>query len=115
MKTKGYDYPDNCVISRASGDTDDNGDEILTSLYTGECEIQYGGSGGNSLRTSNYQSKTTLFIPKNDILFKINDKVVVTSMNARITEFTIEQFESIEDIKYPTLNDTCIWLKGGVE
>ena len=113
--TKGYEYPDSCVISRASGATDDLGDEILTSLYTGECEIQYGGSGGNSLRTSNYQSKTTLFIPVNNILFMTNDKVVVTSMNARITEFTIEQFESIADSKHPTLNDTCIWLKGGAE
>lgn len=114
MIVNGYNYPDLCVISRFTGDTDDNGDEILTELYNGNCEIQYGVSGGNSLHTDNYQSKTTLFIPVNDILFAVNDKVVVTSLNGRITEATIEQFESISDVELE-MNDTCIWLKGGTD
>jgi hypothetical protein len=115
MTVNGYDYPDMCIISRANGTTDVNGDEILTELYNGCCEIQYGGSGGgSSLHASNYQSDTTLFIPSNGVLFSINDKVVVISMNGRTSEYTIKQFESISDLA-PELNDTCIWLKGGTD
>ena len=114
MEVNGYDYPDTCVISRFSGDTDDQGEAIMEVLYTDYCEIQFGGSGGNTLHTDNYQSRTTLFIPVNNILFQVNDKVVVTSLNDRVTEFTIEQFESITDAE-PELNDTCIWLKGGTD
>jgi hypothetical protein len=114
MKSKGYDYPDACIISRTSGVTDIGGNEVFAELYNGCGEIQYGGSGGNSLHASNYQSETILFIPVNDILFKVNDKVLVVSKNGRSSKFTIEQFESIEDDN-TELNDTCIWLKGGTD
>lgn len=114
MTVSGYDYPDSCIISRTSGTTDINGDEVFSELYNGPCEIQYGGSGGTSLHASNYQSETILFIPINSVLFKINDKVVVIGINGRDSEFTIKQFESLKDIS-PELNDTCIWLKGGTD
>lgn len=110
MKINDYDYPDMCVISRSVGDTDVNGDEMLTELYAGVCEIQYGGSGNTSMQVSNYQSSPTLFIPTCSVDFEINDKVVVTSLNGRVSKYTIGQFESLSDFE-----DTCIWLKSGVE
>jgi len=106
----GYEYPDVCVISRASGETDDSGVEILTPLYDGVCEIQYGGNGNTALLGENYQSQPTLFIPVSNVKFQINDIVVVTSLNDRVSEYSIEQFESLGDF-----DDTCIWLKSGVE
>ena len=114
MKVNGYEYPDMCIISRTSGLTDVNGNEVFVELYNGCGEIQYGGSGGNSLHASNYQSETIMFVPVDGILFKINDKVVVVSKNGRNSDFTIKQFESIEDDN-AELNDTCIWLKGGID
>lgn len=110
MKVNEYEYPDTCVISRSAGDTDENGDEILTPIHSGVCEIQYGGNGNTSMYVSNYQSSPILFVPVSNVSFEINDKVVVTSLNNRKTEYTIGQFESLSDF-----NDTCIWLKGGVE
>lgn len=110
MKVNNYDYPDMCAISRSTGNTDNLGNELFTLLYNDCCEIQYGGSGNTSLHVSNYQSSPMLFIPVSNIDFEINDKVVVTSLNGRISEYTIGQFESLDDF-----NDTCIWLKGGVE
>jgi len=110
MKVNNYDYPDMCVISRSSGTTDDLGNEIFTVLYNDCCEIQYGGSGNTSMHVSNYQSSPTLFIPVSNIAFEINDSVVVTGLNGRVTKYTIGQFESLSDF-----NDTCIWLKSGVE
>ena len=110
MKVNNYDYPDMCVISRSSGTTDDLGNELLTVLYNDCCEIQYGGSGNTSMYVSNYQSSPTLFIPVSNIVFEINDSVVVTGLNGRVTKYTIGQFESLSDF-----NDTCIWLKSGVE
>jgi len=109
MKVNGYDYPDTCTISRSSGTTDNLGNEIFAPIHSGFCEIQYGGSGNTSMHVSNYQSSPTLFIPVSNIDFEINDKVVVTSLNGRVSEYTIGQFESLGDF-----NDTCIWLKGGV-
>lgn len=105
-----YDYPDMCVISRASGTTDGLGNEILDPLYNGACEIQYGGSGSTALQGESYQSKPLIFIPVCNIEFEINDVVVVTSLNSRVSEYTIGQFESLADF-----GDTCIWLKGGIE
>lgn len=110
MKVNGYEYPDLCVISRASGTTDSLGVETLTELYNGACEIQYGGSGDTGLRGNSYQSQPTLFIPVSNIGFKINDEIVVTSLNDRISKYSIEQFECSQEF-----DDTCIWLKGGVE
>ena len=110
MTINDYEYPDMCVISRASGTTNELGDEALTELYNGACEIQYGGSGSTALQGEVYQSKPLIFIPVCSIEFQINDVVVVTSLNSRISEYTIGQFESLADF-----GDTCIWLKGGVE
>lgn len=110
MIINGYDYPDTCTISRASGEVTDKGVEVLSVLYKGYCEIQYGGSGSTALQGENFQSKPLIFIPVSNIEFSINDKVEVTSTNGRASEYTVGQFESLVDF-----DDTCIWLKGGVE
>ena len=111
MIVNNYDYPDTCIISRSVGDVDPiTGNEIATEIYSGVCEIQYGSSGNTALQTDNYQSKPSIFIPISNIEFKINDIVTVTSLNNRISNYTIGQFESLAEF-----DDTCIWLKGGVE
>lgn len=115
MEIGGFDYPHTCVIKRFSGSTDDEGNIIYDELYSGACDLQYGSSGDTSLKTSNFQSEPTLFVPDNSILFAINDTVEVTVMNGRTQNFTIEQFRSIGDSSIKEMNDTCIWLKDGSE
>jgi len=110
MIVNDYNYPDNCIISRSTGKADVEGKEISTTLYDGVCEIQYGGSGNTTFQVVDFQSKPSLFIPVSNVEFKINDIVVVTSLNNRISAFTIDQFECASDF-----NDTEIWLKGGVD
>jgi len=51
----------------------------------------------------------------NDRLFRVNDTVIVTTLNGRTLEYTINNYESIKDDVYEELNDTCIWLKDGKE
>lgn len=116
MVVNGYNYPDTCSISRSDGKTDALGKENHTIVYDGVCEIQYGGSGDTSYRGGNLQASPIIIIPVNNVLFKSNDKVLVISgINGRTQSFTIEQWEPIADDNIPELNDTEIWLKGGVD
>ena len=109
MIVNGYDYPDSCIIERESYDS--NGGLLpRVEIYSGACEIQYGGGGDTSLQVGTYQSKPIVFLPISNVAFKINDIVTITSLNDRITTYTIGQFESIADF-----GDTVIWLKGGVD
>lgn len=105
------DYYDSVVIERFTGEIDSNGEEVRDLIYSGEALLQL----TSSSRHDGYQfeHEPLLFIPVNDILFKINDTVAVTTLNGRVIEYTLLNYESIKDNDYPELNDTCIWLKDG--
>lgn len=106
------EYPDTCVISRSSGKVDEEGFEIRTTLYSGECLAElieyYSRYDGFE-----FEHESKVFIPINDIIFKVNDKVIITMWNGTVYEYTIKVWESICDDEFEELNDTCLWLKDG--
>lgn len=107
------EYPDNCTVSRSMGEVDEYGDEILTLVYTGEALLQV--TGTTRFDGFQFEHEPMMFIPINDTLFKINDKVDITTWIGRTTSYTIREFEVIKDDEFAELNDTCIWLKDGIE
>lgn len=109
------EYPERCEIKRATGNIDANGMELFTVLYDGSCIWELEGDGQTSYNKYEYTSTPKIFIPVNDILFRINDFVTVYGLNGRVSTYTIKQYDSISDDMIPELNDTCIWLKGGTD
>lgn len=105
-------YPHYCVIKRGTGDTDDNGDEIFTTLYSGIGGLQLGVNGDSRLEGSIYQRVPTLIIPITNVKFVINDYVIVKLPNGFEEDYTvrsakIELGEGVEG--------TTLWLKKGTE
>lgn len=110
MVDDNFYYPDYCLVSRGDGTTDDKGNETFTPLYEGVCNIQYSQGGNTSLQGNTYQSTPTLVLPDNDSIFLINDMVLVRTRKGREINYSIEQFEDIED---EDVGGTTIWLKQG--
>lgn len=108
------EYYDTCVIGRSQGETDDNGDEILTSVYYGECLLELD-TRSASTRYDGFQfeHEPVLFIPVNNVMLKINDEVRVETFNGRKLTYTVKNWEAIKDDEFEELNDICIWLKDG--
>lgn len=108
------EYPDTCIIGRSDGTVDSNGFEIITEeLYNGECLLEI--TGQSRYDGFQFENEPLLFIPVNNVMFKINDKVMVTTWNGRTINYTIKNWEAITDNDFAELNDTCIWLKDGTE
>ena len=104
-------YPDTCIISNgAGGTTDEFGNEIFNTIYSGKCNIQFSSGGNTSLKGDTYQSTPTLIVPTITTVFSINDNVVVTTRNGRVINGSIEQHETIDDVD---VEGTTIWLKQG--
>ena len=106
------DYPDTCVIGRSAGEVDEQGFEVPTEVYNGECLLEI--TRHSRYDGFEFEHEPILFIPVNSVMFKINDSVTVTTWNGRILSYTIKNWEAIKD-DMPELNDTCIWLKDGTE
>lgn len=72
-------FRDTCTISRSTGkDQWDN--ETRETIYEGPCLYE---EGGTSYSRSFITKVPTLFLPENDVLIKINDKVEVTTEMGR--------------------------------
>ena len=107
------EYSDSCVISRSAGEVDSNGIEVLTPVHSGKCLLEI--SGQTRYDGFQFEHEPVLFIPVNNVLFEINDRVVVTTWNGREIRYTVKDWEAIDDNDFPELNDTCIWLKDGTD
>lgn len=108
------DYPDSCVIQRFTGEIDETtGEEVKTSLYSGACLLEI--TGQSRYDGFQFEHEPVLFIPTNDVMYKINDTVAVTTWNGRALTYTVKNWEAIKDDEFAELNDTCIWLKDGTE
>lgn len=105
------EYYDICTIKRSAGETDEEGNEVFTDLYSGECLLQL--DGQSRYNGFYFEHEPLLFIPVNDVMFKINDMVEVTTFAGREISYTIKNWEPIKDNEFEELNDTCIWLKDG--
>ena len=103
-------FPHVCTIYRSDGQVNDQGDEIFTGLYYGDCAFEFNTSSTTKLQGLTFQSDSFLLLPSTDILFRTNDMVMVETENGRIIKATIEQFETITDSGN---EGTTIWLKQG--
>lgn len=107
------EFYDSCLIRRSAGDTDDEGNEIFTDLYSGECLLQL---DGNSRYNGYYfEHEPILFIPVNNVMLEVNDFIEVTTFNGRKLNYLVKNWEAIKDDEFEELNDTCIWLKDGAD
>ena len=98
-------YKHSCVISRSNG-WDENGDETFTDLYSGSCLYQ---AKFNAIIAGGLvQSSPVCFLPSNDILFDINDKVVITVEKGRVITAFIE---TVRDLSGGNVNGTRLELK----
>ena len=109
------EYYDDVVIERYTGRVDDDGNEIRVPIYEGKGLLQISTMSSNRYDGFEFEHEPLVFIPVNDRLFRVNDTVIVTTLNGRTLEYTINNYESIKDDVYEELNDTCIWLKDGKE
>lgn len=102
-------YPNTCVIKRSTGATDEEGNELFDTIYSGKCGLQYGGNGNVYYQGMSYQTSPLIIIP--DIRdFLTNDRVeVVDSMGIK-TFFTVEIPEGVYN---DFVGGTTIWLKNG--
>lgn len=108
------EYPDSCLIERFTGVIDETtGEEVKTTLYNGECLLEI--TGQSRYNGFEFEHEPVLFIPTNNVMYKINDTVTVTTWNGRTISYTVKNWEAIKDNEFPELNDTCIWLKDGTE
>ncbi len=110
------EYQDRCEIIRMDGTVDAFGEEIGSPIYNGKADLQLPlGHSGNPYTGFEFEHEPILFIPVNNIFFKINDYVKVTTFYGRILEYTILNWEPIKDDDFEELNNTCLWLKDGRE
>lgn len=92
---KFIDFRDHCVISRLTGVKDEWDNLARTTIYSGECLYEEGGTGySRSIVTRN----PTVYLPDNDVLVQINDKISVTTEKGREIEAIVE---SVRDINMP--------------
>lgn len=110
------EYYDTCVIKRTTGETDENGDEVFNPVYSGGCLLEMDvNARANRYDGFQFEHEPTLFIPVNNLIFKIGDKVIVETLNGRLLDYTIKNWEAIKDGEFEELNDICIWLKDGTD
>ena len=105
-------FPYKCEVLRSLGEFDEYDQPITKPIFRGRCDLQWGSSKTILTGGIEYQSKPTLFIDCQDILFKLNDIVKVQLANNRNVTCTIENFDTIID---GDIGGTQIWLKGMVD
>jgi hypothetical protein len=101
-------YPHTCVVYRSGGYTDDAGNEIFTGLYYGDCAYEVNTNGSTRLQGLTFKADSFLLLPCTDVLFQINDMVVIETENGRTISATIEQFETVD---VDGIEGTTAWLK----
>lgn len=102
-------YPHVCAVYRSEGQTDPvTGQEVVTGLYYGDCAYEVNANGSTRLQGLTFQADSFLLLPVTDVLFKINDMVIVETENGRTISGTVEQFETVTELG---IEGTTLWLK----
>jgi len=105
-------YPHTCVIYRSSGLVNENGEEIMDGIQYGICGYDNNEGGNTTFQGIEWKTTPTLSLPDTDILFKINDHVIVNLENGRIIEASVKQIEvQLEE----GMEGTTLWLTGGTD
>ena len=89
------EFRDTCTIQRSTGEKDEWDNPVRTTIYSGECLYEEGGTGySRSIITRN----PTIFIPGVEVQVMINDAVtVMTEFGREITAIV----SIVRDINMP--------------
>jgi hypothetical protein len=101
-------YPHVCAVYRSGGETDNEGNELLTGVYYGDCSYEVNSNGGMRLLGQSLQADAVVLIPDYDVEFKLNDRVEIEVENSRFISGTIENIEVVTDAG---LEGTTLWIK----
>lgn len=71
-------YPDKCVITRSTGETDEWDNLVSEEIYSGVCDFQPGGQTSLSIITHN----DVVYLP-GQVMVKDNDEIFVTNRYGR--------------------------------
>lgn len=105
--TLGYD--DYCVITRMTGEIDENGFPEMAQIHAGECDYQHGAVNNWVVKTST----DIVYIP-GAIMAKSNDKIHIRTKTGREYEALID---NVGDLELDITNDyvTELYIKQSVE
>lgn len=109
-------YPHDCIVSRGTNKSDENGNEINDIVYYGECGVQVGVNGDVSLQGDIYQRSPCLIIPVTNVIFMIGDKVEATIENGQKIDYTVRSPRITNEQGFDEddgINGTTLWLKKG--
>ena len=102
-------YPDKCVITRSTGETDEWDNLVSKEIYNDKCDFQGGGQSFNKIMT--YNDK--VYLPR-FVAVESNDDIVVTTEAGRIRKGVVK---SVNDLPLDLTGDyvTEIEIKQSVE
>jgi small nuclear ribonucleoprotein (snRNP)-like protein len=103
-------YDDSCVITRATSEKDEWGDPVMTEVYSGSCNYQKGQPTLGSLLIHS----DILFLPKNDVVVRENDTVIVTAKKGRKYSGVVKSVLDAEFVVFD-IEETKVELKQVME
>ena len=101
-------FRDSCIIKRATGTVDNDGLEVFSTVYSGVCTLQIGGTGETSLDGISYKSGSIVALPYTTTILAVNDVITVTTLEGRVFTGTIENYQAV---KWEGIEGVTIWLK----
>lgn len=78
-------YPDKCVITRSTGETDEWDNLVSEEIYNDKCDWQQGGQTSQSIITHN----DVVYLPGH-VMVKDNDKIYVRNRHGREREGVVK-------------------------
>ena len=106
--TDNFFFPYKCMVFRDTDEYDENGDIVQVLIYSGCCDVQWGGSKTALMGGIDYQSKPTIIIDSQSTRFRISDIIKVQMEYKRNITCSIENFETIKDLD---IGGTICWVK----
>jgi len=109
VASEDFFFPHTCVVYRSAGVDVSTGEETFVGVSYGPCSYDNNPSGSTAFTGKAFQSTPTVLIPDTNVLYAINDRLLITVENGRIIEGTVKQFETIPE---RGIHGTTLWLKG---
>lgn len=109
VTTGDFFFPHTCVVYRSAGVDVSTGEETFTGVSYGACAYDNNPSGSTAFTGKDFQSSPTVLLADTDILYAINDRLLITVENNRVLEGTVKQFETIAE---SGISGTTLWMKG---
>ena len=105
-------FRDTCTIVRGTGEVDCYDNPIEDAVYEGQCLYEEGGKNWSSDMVTR---TPTVFLPGNDVLVSINDRIQVTTESGREIRAYAKSVRDVRLRVMQTLDITKIELKQAFE